>query len=151
VRGGARSAPACGAAKGLSHPVCERRRGRWKPNRWLLWLPVRFAGGIVAYFALADEPGPRLAAALLLGASGLCLAFRHVPLGLCLGDALLAFASGFGAAKLRTELTRAPVLAHELRYISLAGFIESHERRDKGRARLRWAISERMSALIACA
>jgi competence protein ComEC len=49
---------------------------------------------------------------------------------------LLAFASGFGAAKLRTELTRAPVLAHELRYISLAGFIESHERRDKGRARL---------------
>ena len=54
-------------------------------DRWFLWLPVLFAGGIVAYFALADEPGPRLAAALLLGAIGLCLAFRHAPLGLCLG------------------------------------------------------------------
>jgi competence protein ComEC len=105
-------------------------------DRWFLWLPVLFAGGIVAYFSLADEPGPRLAAALLLGAVGLCLAFRQAPLGLCLGGALLAFASGFGAAKLRTELTRAPVLAHELRYVSLAGFIETHERRDKGRARL---------------
>jgi competence protein ComEC len=105
-------------------------------DRWFLWLPVLFAGGIIAYFALADEPGPRLAAALLLGAIGLCLAFRHAPLGLCLGGALLAFASGFGAAKLRTELTRAPVLAHELRYVSTAGFIETHERRDKGRARL---------------
>jgi competence protein ComEC len=105
-------------------------------DRWFLWLPVLFAGGIVAYFALADEPGPQLAAALLLGAIGLCLAFRHAPLGLCLGGALLAFAAGFGAAKLRTELTRAPVLVHELRYVSTSGFIETHERRDKGRARL---------------
>jgi hypothetical protein len=28
-------------------------------DRWFLWLPVLFAGGILAYFALADEPGPR--------------------------------------------------------------------------------------------
>jgi hypothetical protein len=40
-------------------------------DRWFLWLQVLFAGGILAYFALADEPGPRLAAALLLGAIGL--------------------------------------------------------------------------------
>jgi competence protein ComEC len=64
------------------------------------------------------------------------LTFRHAPLGLRLGGALLAFASGFAAAKLRTEMVRAPVLAHELRYVNVAGYIEAHELRDKGRARL---------------
>ena len=48
----------------------------------------------------------------------------------------LAFASGFAAAKLRTELVRAPVLAHELRYVEVTGFVEAHELRDKGRARI---------------
>ena len=40
-------------------------------DRWFLWLPVLFAGGIITYFALADEPGARVAVALLVGASGL--------------------------------------------------------------------------------
>ena len=31
-------------------------------DRWFLWLPVLFAGGIITYFALADEPGARVAA-----------------------------------------------------------------------------------------
>ncbi len=105
-------------------------------DRWFLWLPVLFAGGILAYFALADEPDARLAAALLLGAIGLALAAKHAPLGLCIGGALLAFASGFAAAKLRTEMARAPVLAHELRYVGVTGFVEAHELRDKGRARI---------------
>ena len=83
-------------------------------DRWFLWLPVLFAAGILTYFALGEEPQARLAVALMLGSVGLCLAFRHVPLGLCLGGALLAFASGFAAAKLRTEMARAPVLTHEL-------------------------------------
>ena len=43
-------------------------------DRWFLWLPVLFAGGIITYFALADEPDARLAAALLLGAIGIYLA-----------------------------------------------------------------------------
>ena len=72
----------------------------------------------------------------MLGAIGLCLALKHAPLGLCLGGALLAFASGFAAAKLRTEMARAPVLTHELRYVAVTGFVEAHELRDKGRARI---------------
>lgn len=105
-------------------------------DRWFLWLPVLFAGGILAYFALADEPGARLAVALLAGALGLALAARHAPLGVCIGGAALAFAAGFAAAKLRTEMARAPVLAHELRYVKVTGFVEAHELRDKGRARI---------------
>jgi len=73
----------------------------------------------------------------VLGAIGICLALRSAPLGLALAGAFLAFASGFATAKLRTEITRAPVLAHELRYVGVSGWVEAHELlRDKGRARL---------------
>src|SRR4029450_5282149 len=105
-------------------------------DRWFLWLPVFFAAGIIAYFALSNEPQSRVPAALVLGAIGICLALRSAPLGLALAGAFLAFASGFATAKLRTEITRAPVLAHELRYVSVSGWVETHELRDKGRARL---------------
>ncbi len=105
-------------------------------DRWFLWLPVLFAGGILTYFVLAGEPDTRLAVALVLAAVGLCLTLRGVPLGLALGFAFLAFALGFGNAKLRTEMARAPVLAQELRYAQVSGWVEVHELRDKGRARI---------------
>jgi competence protein ComEC len=119
------------ASLGATARALEREQ-----DRWFLWLPVLFAAGIIAYFSLADEPASRVAVALLVGAFGLALAMRHAPLGLCIGGAALAFASGFATAKLRTELVRAPVLAHELRYVKLTGFVETHELRDKGRARI---------------
>ncbi len=105
-------------------------------DRWFLWIPVLFAGGIIAYFALQNEPEARFALALVIGAFGLCLALRSASLGLALGGASLAFALGFADAKLRTEMARAPVLSHELRYAPVTGYIENHELRDKGRARL---------------
>jgi hypothetical protein len=39
-------------------------------DRWFLWLPVFFAAGIIAYFALSNDPQPRVAAALVLAQSG---------------------------------------------------------------------------------
>jgi competence protein ComEC len=116
--------------------VAASRALEREADRWFVWIPVLFAGGIVAYFALEYEPGSRVAVALIIGALGLCLAFRSAPLGLAIGGASLAFALGFADAKLRTEMVRAPVLAHELRYAPVTGFIEQHELRDKGRARL---------------
>src|SRR5680860_884692 len=101
-------------------------------ERWFLWLPVLFAAGIVTYFALSTEPGPRVAVALLLAALGLLLTVRQIPVGLALGGACLAFALGFTTAQLRTEAVRAPVLASELRHVPVAGFVEKFEtRRDK--------------------
>src|SRR3990170_1555311 len=105
-------------------------------ERWFLWVPVLFAGGILAYFALPSEPDSRIAVALLLAAIGLCLTMRDAPLGLALGGAVLAFALGFATAKLRTEMARAPVLTKELRYVAVEGWVEAYERRDKGRARI---------------
>lgn len=74
-------------------------------ERWFLWLPLLFAAGIVTYFALSTELAPRVAVALLLAALG------------------------FATAQLHTEAVRAPVLASELRHVSVAGFVET--RRDK--------------------
>ena len=132
--GAAKIAPAETAGTGLlaASLRASARALEAEQDRWFLWLPVLFAGGIISYFTLADEPGARLAIALLLGAIGLCLAAKHAPLGLCIGGAALAFASGFAAAKLRTEMARAPVLSHELRYVKATGFVEAHELRDKG-------------------
>ena len=68
-----------------------------------------FAGGILSYFALPDEPGAASTAALVIAAIRLCLAVRGLGLGLIIGGSALAL--GFATAKLRTEIARAPVPA----------------------------------------
>lgn len=42
----------------LSAHILEREQ-----DRWFLWLPMLFAGGIITYFALTDEPAARVALA----------------------------------------------------------------------------------------
>jgi competence protein ComEC len=105
-------------------------------DRLSLWIPVLFGGGILAYFALADEPRLLTAAALIMAAAGLALAGRGTGLGLVLGGAALASAAGFADAKLHTELARAPLLAKELRGVRVTGFVELYERRDQAKARI---------------
>ncbi len=105
-------------------------------DRWFLWVPVLFAGGILAYFALPAEPSAVAAAALLIAATGTALAVRGLGLGLVVGASLLALAAGFATAKLRTEIARAPVLAKEMRWVEVKGWSESYEARDKSRARI---------------
>jgi hypothetical protein len=105
-------------------------------DRWFVWLPVLFAGGILLYFAQSSEPDPTLAIALMVGAIGLALALKPNPLGFAVACALLTLAAGFAAAKLHTELARAPVLARELRYVEVKSWLESHrwpgQRPDQG-------------------
>jgi competence protein ComEC len=105
-------------------------------DRWFLWIPVLFAGGIISYFALADEPGATVATALVMAAIGLCPAVRGSGLGLVVGGAVLALAAGFATAKLRTEMARAPVLAKAMRGVAVKGWAELYEHRDKAKARI---------------
>jgi competence protein ComEC len=105
-------------------------------DRLILWLPVFFAAGIALYFALPAEPETRVAAAFVLGALGLFWFVRGSPFSLAFGVAVLAVSFGFGAAKLRTELVRAPVLQEELRHVSIHGYVETFERRRDVRDRL---------------
>ena len=107
-------------------------------DRWFLWIPVLFAGGILAYFALPDEPNP--ASAVVIAATGLCLAARSSGLGLVVGASALALAAGFATAKLRTESARAPVLAKELRGVVVKGWVELYQPRDKAKARITFRV-----------
>ena len=79
-------------------------------DRLSLWIPVLFGSGI--------------------------LAGRGTGFGLIIGGAALALAAGFSNAKLHTEMARAPVLAKEMRGVTVKGFVELYERRDKARARI---------------
>lgn len=105
-------------------------------DRWILWLPVFFAAGIALYFALATEPETRVAAAFVLGALGVFWFVRGSPFSLAFAGALLALSFRFAAAKLRTELVRAPVLQDELRHVAVRGYVETLERRRDARNRL---------------
>jgi competence protein ComEC len=49
-------------------------------DRLSLWIPVLFAGGILIYFGLPEEPRLLSAAALVLAATGIYLAARGTGL-----------------------------------------------------------------------
>ena len=121
-----RVGPLLARLSGLPSLAAQLERER---HRWFVWVPVAFGGGIAGYFALPHEPGLPTVLALSLMAAGLVLASRHRPLLHGLAFAVLAMALGFGAAKLRTETVRAPVLGQELRYAKIEGIVELIEPR----------------------
>jgi hypothetical protein len=94
-------------------------------DRLSLWIPVLFGGGILAYFALSEEPRLLTAGALIMAASGFILAGRGAGLGLIIGGAALALAAGFANAKLHTEMARAPVLGKEMRGVTVMGALRA--------------------------
>ena len=61
---------------------------------------------------------------------------RGTGIGLVVGGAALALAAGFATAKLHTEMARAPVLTKEMRGVTVKGWVELYELRDKARARI---------------
>ena len=109
--GARRSAPVGAAAGRLLAGVARQLEA--EQERWFLWLPVLFGGGIALYFALPVEPLILVAPMPAVAALALYLAGPRAGLGGRLGGlvtaALLAVALGVAAAKLRTEAVRAPV------------------------------------------
>jgi hypothetical protein len=59
-------------------------------DRLSLWIPALFAGGILIYFGLPEEPRLHSAAALVLAATGIYLAARGTGSGVAQGDAQAA-------------------------------------------------------------
>ncbi len=124
-----------GRISGAVLPVAALTRAlEAESDRLSLWIPVLFAGGILVYFGLPEEPRLLYAAALIMAASWIYLAARGTGLGLVAGEAALTLAAGFATAKLHTEMARAPVLAKEMRGATVKGWVELYELRDKARA-----------------
>ncbi len=121
---------------GIVDRLIEIERGRIA-----LWTPVLFAAGIGAYFALPVEPPQVVAFALVILALAARLMVRVRALGLLVTGALLCMALGFSAAKLRTEMVRAPVLAERLDYAVISGWAAAWE--DRAGQKNRMAIRVR--------
>ncbi len=103
----------------------EVREGRIFP-----WVPVGFGTGIAFYFASDREPAIWVA---VVAASALCvlcaLLHRHAVFPFVV--IIAAIAAGFATATLRTAYVSHHVLTRSLSSVSLKGFVETHEERDR--------------------
>ena len=112
-------------------------------DRWFPWAVVAFASGSLGYFSLKTEPSIiRAGLILCAGAALICIATRSSTPGkrfLC--TLLMACCFGFSAAKLRTELVNAPIIASDIGPLWLEGRIESVFVADSSHARILFAPS----------
>ena len=109
--------------------------------RWFNWVPVLFGLGIGFYFTLAVEPSLIVALAPVVMASALWAARRNQS-GAVLAGVLIAISSGFGGAKLRTEIARAPVLERRIGAIEAKGYVELIEPRPTRGVRITLRLTE---------
>lgn len=130
--GSLRGLPATMAA-GLGAALMAER------ERWPLWLPVAFAGGILAYFSLGDEPGVAIlvvVAAISAGLIAVGWAFgRTGAVGLVAGAVLLLGAVGglgFALSGWHAARVAAPVLAKRLGPVPVSGRVIAVEPGFKG-------------------
>jgi competence protein ComEC len=98
-------------------------------ERWFLWLPVMFGGGIALYFLLPTEPGMIAAVLPVVAVLALHRTVARGAMAALMTGALLAAALGVAAGKLRTEAVRAPVLQKQIGPVDVYGFIELVEPR----------------------
>jgi competence protein ComEC len=117
------------------------RAGADRSQQWLLsdlsagrllpWLPIAFGTGIVLYFTARREPvlwGP-LALTLGLIVGAFLLRRRSIALPVALGMAALA--AGFATATLKSTLVAHPILRHAAWNVSIAGFVQVREERER--------------------
>ncbi len=101
------------------------------PGRLVPWLPVAFGFGIVGYFTADREPAWWAASALAI--AGIVIAFmaRHRAVGLPLALGFAAIAAGFATATLKTAYIAHPVLQMSASSVTLAGFVEIRDERER--------------------
>lgn len=105
-------------------------------DRWVLWLPVATASGILLYFALPFEPS-LVSALLVTGAillATLCAPAEWRVRPLLIGS--LAAATGLVAAMIHARIVEAPVLAHRIGPLAVSGIVERIDRTGRGNQRL---------------
>jgi hypothetical protein len=133
--GGSTSDPAAGSGS-LPLLGAVARCLEAEQERWFLWLPVMFGGGIAFYFLLPVEPWAVAATLPAVAALAVHLALGRGGLVALATAALLAVALGMAAGKLRTEAMRAPVLERQIGPIDVYGFVELIEPRPSRGQRL---------------
>lgn len=132
-----RAAPAGGfvsAGLGIWPAIAETLRGWTRAEagagRLLPWVPVAFGGGIALYFAADREPVlwvvATTAVALVFGAVLLRRSRLFAP-----AIMIAAVAAGFAVATWKTARIAHTVLAKPLYSVSLSGFVETRDIRER--------------------
>src|SRR5215470_10316612 len=101
------------------------------PGRLMPWLPVAFGLGIVGYFTADREPAWWAASMLAVAALTAACVARRRPVGFPLALGFAAFAAGLVVATLQTARIAHPILQYPIASVSLAGFVEVREEREK--------------------
>jgi competence protein ComEC len=101
------------------------------PGRLLPWLPVAFGLGIAIYFAADREPVWWVAVSLALVCASVAVLARSRPVAFPLALAAAAVAAGFAVATLKTVQVAHPVLARTAGNVTIAGFVEVREERER--------------------
>jgi competence protein ComEC len=99
-------------------------------GRLLPWIPVAFGAGIAFYFTAEREPVAWVtaaAAAALCAAAVLLRRQKAFPVAALIA----ALAAGFATATLKTARVAHGVLARPVYSVSLKGFVETHEERER--------------------
>ncbi len=128
-------------------PTAERFGAAWLVNQiereraqWFLWAPVCFAIGALIYFSLMREPSwPEVAAVVVFGLFAFLV--NLFPLWRSTFVIVLAsfgavLASGFTAAKIQTEIARAPVISPWLGVREITGDVQDAGMRPDGAQRI---------------
>jgi competence protein ComEC len=101
------------------------------PGRLMPWLPVTFGVGVAIYFTAEREPACWAAVLLAVASTAaavLCYR-RPIMFGLALGIA--AGAIGFATATVKSALVAHPILRNSVSNISVTGFVEQQEERER--------------------
>jgi competence protein ComEC len=119
----------------LGRSIAERLRD-WAiaetgPGRLLPWLPVAFGLGIAIYFTAEREPALWAAAALAVICTGGAILARRHAIAFPVLLAAAAVTSGFALATIKTLRIAHPVLARPAGNITIGGFVEVREEREK--------------------
>ena len=101
------------------------------PGRLLPWLPIAFGLGIAIYFGAEREPAWWAAVSLVLVCAVLAILARRRPVAFPLALAGAAVAAGFAVATLKAVYVAHPVLARPAMSVSIAGFVEVREERER--------------------
>jgi competence protein ComEC len=114
----------------LTAKLREWVRAEAGAGRLLPWVPVAFGSGIAVYFTALREPVPTIAAG---AAVACCLAAVLLRRSRFFAAAVMiaALAAGFATATLKAARVGHNVLARPLYSVSLAGFVETRDIRER--------------------
>ncbi len=127
-------------ASGIAWPgpefVIPARIRKWAvlevgAGRLLPWFAVAYGTGIVLYFAAEREPATWAALVLVAFAVAIAFAARRSRPGFPVALAFAAAAAGFAVATLHTAWVAHPVLRRSAWSVTVSGFVEAREERDR--------------------